>query len=195
LRRTRPPRPAPGCSPNKIASEGHLPGGVRERPNRHDWKSCVGQPTVGSNPTLSAQRRSWSEADLIRASAFGADWPGRKFGDNTPAGSASSTRGGLRHGQCHKYCRRPLPARRLRPEPHDLGAVRVFGCVWLAIRGSSAPKSASGTRNGPPVHSRPTSGPPPAHRRPRPPRWPLTTTSQMGVGKDTTNGGERPCLS
>ena len=31
-----------------------LPGGVRERPNRHDWKSCVGQPTVGSNPTLSA---------------------------------------------------------------------------------------------------------------------------------------------
>ncbi len=29
-------------------------GGVRERPNRHDWKSCVGQPTVGSNPTSSA---------------------------------------------------------------------------------------------------------------------------------------------
>ena len=31
-----------------------MPGGVRERPNRHDWKSCVGQPTVGSNPTSSA---------------------------------------------------------------------------------------------------------------------------------------------
>ena len=30
------------------------PGGVRERPNRHDWKSCVGRPTVGSNPTASA---------------------------------------------------------------------------------------------------------------------------------------------
>jgi hypothetical protein len=29
-------------------------GGVRERPNRHDWKSCVLHRTVGSNPTLSA---------------------------------------------------------------------------------------------------------------------------------------------
>ena len=29
-------------------------GGVRERPNRHDWKSCVGKLTVGSNPTASA---------------------------------------------------------------------------------------------------------------------------------------------
>jgi tRNA(adenine34) deaminase len=27
---------------------------VRERPNRHDWKSCVGKLTVGSNPTVSA---------------------------------------------------------------------------------------------------------------------------------------------
>ena len=31
-------------------------GGVRERPNRHDWKSCVGKLTVGSNPTLSARK-------------------------------------------------------------------------------------------------------------------------------------------
>src|SRR5215207_10672952 len=30
-------------------------GGVRERPNRHAWKACVGQPTVGSNPTPSAR--------------------------------------------------------------------------------------------------------------------------------------------
>ena len=29
-------------------------GGVRERPNRHAWKACVGKPTVGSNPTSSA---------------------------------------------------------------------------------------------------------------------------------------------
>ena len=27
---------------------------MRERPNRHDWKSCVLQGTVGSNPTSSA---------------------------------------------------------------------------------------------------------------------------------------------
>src|SRR5436190_6580717 len=27
---------------------------MRERPNRHAWKACVGQPTVGSNPTPSA---------------------------------------------------------------------------------------------------------------------------------------------
>ena len=30
-------------------------GGVRERPNRHAWKACVGQLTVGSNPTPSAK--------------------------------------------------------------------------------------------------------------------------------------------
>src|SRR4029079_2277977 len=29
-------------------------GGVRERPNRHAWKACVGQLTVGSNPSPSA---------------------------------------------------------------------------------------------------------------------------------------------
>lgn len=27
---------------------------MRERPNRHAWKACVAQVTVGSNPTLSA---------------------------------------------------------------------------------------------------------------------------------------------
>lgn len=31
-------------------------GGVRERPNRHAWKACVGKLTVGSNPTPSANR-------------------------------------------------------------------------------------------------------------------------------------------
>src|SRR5438128_7553598 len=30
-------------------------GGMRERPNRHAWKACVGQLTVGSNPTPSAE--------------------------------------------------------------------------------------------------------------------------------------------
>jgi hypothetical protein len=29
-------------------------GEMRERPNRHAWKACVGQPTMGSNPILSA---------------------------------------------------------------------------------------------------------------------------------------------
>jgi hypothetical protein len=32
----------------------NVSGGVRERPNRHDWKSCEGKPSVGSNPTSSA---------------------------------------------------------------------------------------------------------------------------------------------
>jgi hypothetical protein len=31
-------------------------GGVRERPNRHDWKSCDLHGSVGSNPTLSARK-------------------------------------------------------------------------------------------------------------------------------------------
>src|SRR5258708_30007226 len=34
-------------------------GGVRERPNRHAWKACVGQLTVGSNPTPSARSRTF----------------------------------------------------------------------------------------------------------------------------------------
>jgi hypothetical protein len=32
-------------------------GGMRERPNRHAWSACVGQPTQGSNPCPSAQPR------------------------------------------------------------------------------------------------------------------------------------------
>ena len=43
--------------PPGVSLTGCSLGGVRERPNRHDWKSCVGQPTVGSNPTSSAQGR------------------------------------------------------------------------------------------------------------------------------------------
>jgi hypothetical protein len=45
---------------SSVAGEARLAclhaGGVRERPNRHDWKSCVGKLTVGSNPTLSARK-------------------------------------------------------------------------------------------------------------------------------------------
>ena len=33
-----------------------IDGGMPERPIGHDLKSCVGQPTVGSNPTPSAER-------------------------------------------------------------------------------------------------------------------------------------------
>jgi hypothetical protein len=43
-----------GLSAPSTLSRGHTTGGVRERPNRHDWKSCVGKLTVGSNPTASA---------------------------------------------------------------------------------------------------------------------------------------------
>lgn len=33
-------------------------GGVPEWPKGHAWKACVGKPTVGSNPTLSADKRN-----------------------------------------------------------------------------------------------------------------------------------------
>ena len=36
----------------EVTVEGH--GGVRERPNRHAWKACEVQASVGSNPTPSA---------------------------------------------------------------------------------------------------------------------------------------------
>ena len=38
-----------------ISWHGTTPGGVRERPNRHAWKACEWQHSVGSNPTLSAR--------------------------------------------------------------------------------------------------------------------------------------------
>src|SRR5882757_3815819 len=43
---------------------------MRERPNRHAWKACVGQLTVGSNPTPSARNTQPEEipmADLLPA--------------------------------------------------------------------------------------------------------------------------------
>ena len=52
-------------------------GGVRERPNRHDWKSCVGKLTVGSNPTLSAsfgQVRGGSPLGISRNAGGGSRW-------------------------------------------------------------------------------------------------------------------------
>src|SRR5579863_5709999 len=55
LRRTQPPHETPGTRGTEYrVLPASPPGGVRERPNRHDWKSCVAQVTVGSNPTLSA---------------------------------------------------------------------------------------------------------------------------------------------
>ena len=41
---------------------------MRERPNRHDWKSCVGKLTVGSNPTVSARppAKRIGRADRVR---------------------------------------------------------------------------------------------------------------------------------
>ena len=36
------------------------PGEMAERSKAHAWKACVGQPTVGSNPTLSARFARWS---------------------------------------------------------------------------------------------------------------------------------------
>ncbi len=37
-------------------------GGVRERPNRHAWKACEVQASVGSNPTPSAMSISYEDA-------------------------------------------------------------------------------------------------------------------------------------
>ena len=38
------------------SAEGKISGEVTERPKVHDWKSCVGQPTEGSNPSPSAMK-------------------------------------------------------------------------------------------------------------------------------------------
>ena len=46
----------PGTSPVTIPLFPH--GGVRERPIRHAWRACRGQPLVGSNPTPSATRKT-----------------------------------------------------------------------------------------------------------------------------------------
>jgi hypothetical protein len=46
------------AKPSRRPAHRH-PGGMRERPNRHAWKACVGRPTVGSNPTPSADPGGW----------------------------------------------------------------------------------------------------------------------------------------
>ena len=50
-------------TPSERSVGGRSSGGVRERPNRHDWKSCVGKLTVGSNPTASAMEMSSTISD------------------------------------------------------------------------------------------------------------------------------------
>jgi hypothetical protein len=66
-------------------------GEVRERPNRHDWKSCVQQCTVGSNPTLSAvhlticRSRRMIMCGCARRGASGALYPQSAIaGSNSP---------------------------------------------------------------------------------------------------------------
>ena len=55
---------------------------MRERPNRHAWKACVGQPTVGSNPTPSAQVTGWNrEGGASMSTDHGID--GRRSGAGT----------------------------------------------------------------------------------------------------------------
>ena len=39
-----------------------IPGGVRERPNRHAWKACEARVSVGSNPTSSAMSIEYEAA-------------------------------------------------------------------------------------------------------------------------------------
>ena len=49
------------------------PGGVRERPNRHDWKSCDLQGSMGSNPISSAKKvhvKFWISVDDSRRFVF-----------------------------------------------------------------------------------------------------------------------------
>ena len=56
--------------PAGVDTRSAVPGGVRERPNRHAWKACVGKLTVGSNPTVSATgRRARPDGTAIAASA------------------------------------------------------------------------------------------------------------------------------
>lgn len=45
-------------------------GEVPERLNGHAWKACVGRPTAGSNPVLSA-RVGWLRRDACRAVVAG----------------------------------------------------------------------------------------------------------------------------
>jgi hypothetical protein len=77
-------RPALGFAPPTRRYHPPTSGGVRERPNRHAWKACVGQLTVGSNPTPSANSRSGR-----RNRAPDERRPG---GRDTPRGSNSSDR-------------------------------------------------------------------------------------------------------
>ena len=81
------------------------PGGVRERPNRHAWKACVGKPTVGSNPTPSAHDRRRLPSGRVATS-------GDAVGDRRgPAGARARRRADRRRRRARRRGHRRPPQR------------------------------------------------------------------------------------
>src|SRR5438552_5394973 len=90
------------------------PGGMRERPNRHAWRACVGQPTVGSNPTPSARKTSpylqWTTPSVNPLQL--------SFGGGADVGGLVG--GGAGGGDCEPP--RPLPVPLFVPDAGGRGA-------------------------------------------------------------------------
>ena len=129
-------------------------GGVRERPNRHDWKSCVGKLTVGSNPTASAHDRTddWSSTTTT---PWAWPWPRRpkppEHGD-VPVG-AVAVRGGVviaaRHNEREQRADPTAHAEllALADAARATGGWRLSG-VTLFVTLEPCPMCAGGARRG-----------------------------------------------
>ena len=129
------------------------PGEVTEWPKVHDWKSCVGLPTEGSNPSLSANRsvcvpghhrsayRSsvyvslllsglpGRQVDVIGSTVYGR-WPGEEFDVNPPGPGGSNGSVGL-------LCRALASPFFMRPAvvlPWSWGCVKIRRCVSPGAR-------------------------------------------------------------
>src|SRR5690606_29609619 len=70
-----------GSNPTPSANFLYASGRVLERPNRHDWKSCVPHGTEGSNPSPSAKtKRGFGSAETpLRVRR----WTGRRSEEHT----------------------------------------------------------------------------------------------------------------
>src|SRR5262245_35011012 len=107
------------------------PGGMRERTNRHAWRACVGQPTVGSNPTPSAMLDD--EAAMGAALEEAAAAPAH---DDVPIGAVVVREGQVvarRHNERERLADPTAHAEvlALRDAAAALGRWRLDGCTLV----------------------------------------------------------------
>lgn len=148
---------------------------MAERSKAHAWKACVGQPTVGSNPTLSARfmrrmaSREWLRGGRRRSTAgFRESIPTRGFGFRfepdaqescAPVAQLDRASACGAEGRTFESCR----ARHSCRGPYRRDGLQIIPGTWLTLsrarRRLINPADSRGARRAPdsPSRSRPRS--------------------------------------